>query len=165
MLELVPQVMMDANIVALYKNKGDRKDCSNYCSISPAQCCVKTFCSGCVKKDSCSCRSGLPIVIVGILSIEVNCRHSVVIRHLQEMYIWQERPLSSPLVISSWPLTLRPEVLDKTGCQPILLSIISALLEDMKGVNVRVVSWRQHIFESFLPSCLSMLLDHLKVEL
>ena len=30
----VPQDMRDANIVTLYKNKGDRSDCNNYIGIS-----------------------------------------------------------------------------------------------------------------------------------
>ena len=30
----VPQDMRDANIVTLYKNKGDRNDCNNYHDIS-----------------------------------------------------------------------------------------------------------------------------------
>ena len=32
--ENVPQDMRDANIVTLYKNKGDRGDCNNYRGIS-----------------------------------------------------------------------------------------------------------------------------------
>ena len=30
----VPQDMCDAKIVTLFKNKGDRSDCNNYCGIS-----------------------------------------------------------------------------------------------------------------------------------
>ena len=29
-----PQDMKDANIITLYKNKGDRGNCNNYCGIS-----------------------------------------------------------------------------------------------------------------------------------
>ena len=39
----VPQDMRDANIVTLFKNKGDRGDCNNYCSISLLNISSKLF--------------------------------------------------------------------------------------------------------------------------
>ncbi|XP_014787911.1 uncharacterized protein LOC106881903 [Octopus bimaculoides] len=39
----VPQDMRDANIIMLYKNKGDHSDCNNYCGISLLSTVGKTF--------------------------------------------------------------------------------------------------------------------------
>ena len=39
----VPQDMRDANIITLYKNKGDRSDCNNYRGISLLSIVGKTF--------------------------------------------------------------------------------------------------------------------------
>ena len=39
----VPRDMRDANIITLYKNKGDRSDCNNYRGISLLSIVGKTF--------------------------------------------------------------------------------------------------------------------------
>ena len=39
----MPQDMRDANIITLYKNKGDRSDCNNYRGISLLSIVGKTF--------------------------------------------------------------------------------------------------------------------------
>ena len=39
----VPQDMRDANIITLFKNKGDRSDCNNYCGISLLSIVGKAF--------------------------------------------------------------------------------------------------------------------------
>ena len=62
----------------------------------------------------------------------------------------------SPLVILLWPLTFRSDVLGKTECPPMLLSIIKAFLEDMTVLHVRALL---HGWQSITALCLGSLLS------
>ena len=61
----VPQDMKDANIVTLYKNKGDRGDCNNYRSISLLR---EAACPCCAEETPGACRQSLSRITVRISS-------------------------------------------------------------------------------------------------
>ena len=61
----VPQDMRDANIVTLYKNKGDRGDCNNYRGISP-QHRQQTLHQSCLDETAGVGRKNLPRVSMWI---------------------------------------------------------------------------------------------------
>ena len=79
--------MRDANIVTLYKNKGDRSDCNNYHGISllriigrvftrVALNCLHSLASHVYPKSQCGFRAGRPTVamIPSLRQLQDKCR-------------------------------------------------------------------------------------------
>ena len=132
----IPQDMRDANIVTLYKNKGDRSDCNNYRSISllsiigkafarVALARLQTLASRVYPESQCGFRSGRSTVDM-IFSI----------RQLQEKCQEQQMPLHIAFIdlTKAFDLVSRSglfKLLQKIGCPPHLLAIISSFHENM----------------------------------
>ena len=136
----IPQDMRDANIVTLYKNKGDRSDCNNYRGISLLNIVGKVFArvtlsrlqslASCVYPESqCGFRAGRSTVDM-IFSL----------RQLQEKCREQQQPLFLAFVdlTKAFDLVSRSglfHILQKIGCPPKLLAIMTSFHKDMHSTG------------------------------
>ena len=132
----VPQDMRDANIVTLYKNKEDRSDCNNYRGISLLSVVEKVFArvvlarlqslaSRVYPESQCGFRAGRSTVDM-IFSL----------RQLQEKCREQQKPLYIAFIdlTKAFDLVSRSglfSLLQKTGCPPKLLQMVTSFHEDM----------------------------------
>ena len=132
----VPQDMRDANIVTLYKNKGDRSDCNNYRGISLLSIVGKVFArvvltrlqslaSRVYPESQCGFRAGRSTVDM-IFSL----------RQLQEKCREQQKPLYIAFIdlTKAFDLVSRSglfSLLQKIGCPPRLLQMVISFHEDM----------------------------------
>ena len=132
----IPQDMRDANIVTLYKNKGDRSDCNNYRGISLLNIVGKVFArvtlsrlqslaSRVYPESQCGFRAGRSTVDM-IFSL----------RQMQEKCREQQQPLFLAFVdlTKAFDLMSRSglfQILQKIGCPPKLLAIIISFHKDM----------------------------------
>ena len=132
----VPQDMRDANIVTLYKNKGDRSDCNNYRGISLLSVVGKVFArvvlarlqslaSRVYPESQCGFRAGRSTVDM-IFSL----------RQLQEKCREQQMPLYIAFIdlTKAFDLVSRSglfSLLQKIGCPPRLLQMVTSFHEDM----------------------------------
>jgi len=132
----IPQDMRDANIVTLYKNKGDRSDCNNYRGISLLSIVGKAFArvvlarlqtlaSRVYPESQCGFRAGRSTVDM-IFSL----------RQLQEKCREQQMPLYIAFIdlTKAFDLVSRSglfRILNKIGCPPRLLAIITSFHENM----------------------------------
>jgi len=132
----VPQDMRDANIVTLYKNKGDRSDCNNYRGISLLSIVGKVFArvilarlqslaSRVYPESQCGFRTGRSTVDM-IFSV----------RQLQEKCREQQKPLYIAFIdlTKAFDLVSRSglfSLLQKIGCPPRLLQMVTSFHEDM----------------------------------
>ncbi|XP_063601126.1 uncharacterized protein LOC134777220 [Penaeus indicus] len=134
----VPQEMHDANIAALFKNKGDRSDCNNSCGISLLSTVGKAFArvvlnrlqllAECIYPEAqCRFRAGRSTIDM-IFSL----------RQLQEKCCKQRRLLYIAFIdlTKAFDLVSRNglfTLLQKIGCPPKLLRMIMSFHEDMQG--------------------------------
>ena len=134
----VPQDMRDANIVTLYKNKGDRGDCNNYRGISLLSVVGKVFArvvlgrlqslaSRVYPESQCGFRAGRSTVDM-IFSL----------RQLQEKCREQQKPLYIAFIdlTKAFDLVSRDGLfglLRKIGCPPRLLQMVTSFHEDMQS--------------------------------
>ena len=134
----IPQDMRDANIVTLYKNKGDRSDCNNYRGISLLSivgkvfarvvlCRLQALASRVYPESQCGFRAGRSTVDM-IFSL----------RQLQEKCQEQRMPLYIAFIdlTKAFDLVSRSGIfslLRKIGCPPHLLAVIRSFHEDMRS--------------------------------
>ena len=138
---LFPQDMRDANIITLYKNKGDRSDCNNYRGISLLSITGKLFARVVLKRLQVLAERVYPESQCGFRSNRSTVDMIFSIRQLQEKCREQRQPLYMAFIdlTKAFDLVSRDglfKVLHKIGCPPTLLSIIKSFHDDMKGTVV-----------------------------
>ncbi|KAL8568561.1 hypothetical protein ACOMHN_058498 [Nucella lapillus] len=89
----VPQDMHDANIITLYKNKGDRSDCNNYRGISLLSIVGKTFARVVLNKLQSLAKRVYPETQCGFRA-ERSTIDTFSLRQQQEKCLEQRRPCS-----------------------------------------------------------------------
>ena len=134
----VPQDMRDANIVTLYKNKGDRSDCNNYRGISLLSVVGKVFARVALTKLQILAERTLPESQCGFRTGRSTIDMIFSVRQLQEKCREQRRPLFIAFIdlTKAFDLVSRRglfNLLEKIGCPPKLLSVISSFHNNMKG--------------------------------
>ena len=134
----IPQDMRDANIVTLYKNKGDLSDCNNYHGISLLSIVGKVFprvtltrlqslASQVYPESQCGFRAGRSTVdmIFSLCQLQEKCRE-------------QQQPFFLPFMDLTKAFDLVSKsglinILQKIGCPPKLLAIITSFHQDMQS--------------------------------
>ena len=134
----VPQDMRDANIVTLYKNRGDRSDCNNYRGISLLSVVGKVFARVALTKLQILAERTLPESQCGFRTGRSTIDMIFSVRQLQEKCREQRRPLFIAFIdlTKAFDLVSRRglfNLLEKIGCPPKLLSVISSFHNNMKG--------------------------------
>ena len=134
----LPQGMRDANVVTLYKNKGDRSDCNNYRGTSLLSVVGKLFGHvACTRRHILAERT-LPESQGGFRTGRSTVDMILSVRQLQEKCREQRRPLFIAFVdlTKTFDLVSRRglfNILEKIGCPPKLLSVVSSFHNNMKG--------------------------------
>ena len=138
----VPRYMRDANIVTMYKNKGDRSDCNNYRGISLLSVVGKLFARVALTRLQILAERTLPESRCGRVASEREDPHDIdmifSVRQLQEKCREQRRPLFIAFIdlTKASDLVSRRRLfnlLEKIGCPPKLLSVISSFHNNMNG--------------------------------
>jgi hypothetical protein len=134
----VPEDMRNANIVTLYKNKGDRRDCNNYRGISLLSIVGKVFARVVLKRLQILAERVYPESQCGFRAERSTIDMIFSIRQLQEKCREQHMPLYLAFIdlTKAFDLVSRDglfAVLAKVGCPPKLLNIIRSFHDDMKG--------------------------------
>ena len=132
----IPQDMHDANIVTLYKNKGDRSDCNSYRGISllsiigkafarVALARLQTLASRVYPESQCGFRSGRSTVdmIFSIHQLQEKCQEQQMPLHIAFIDLTKVFDLVSRSGLF--------KLLQKIGCPPHLLVIISSFHKNM----------------------------------
>ena len=137
----VPQDMRDANVITLYKNKGDRGDCNNYRGISLLSVVGKVFARVVLKRLQVLAEQVYPESQCGFRANRSTVDMIFSLRQLQEKCREQRQPLFIAFIdlTKAFDLVSRDglfKILPKIGCPPRLLSIIRSFHEDMKGTVV-----------------------------
>ena len=137
----VPQDMRDANIVTLYKNKGDRSDCNNYRGISLLSIVGKLFARVALKRLQALAERVYPESQCGFRAGRSTIDMVFSLRQLQEKCREQRQPLFIAFIdlTKAFDLVSRDDlfkILAKIGCPPRLLSIIRSFHDNMKGTVV-----------------------------
>ena len=130
--------MRDANIVTLYKNKGDKGDCNNYRGISLMSITGKAFARIILKRLHLLATRVLPESQCGFRSGRSTIDMIFALRQVQEKCQEQNVPLHIAFVdltkafdtVSRSGLYM---VLEKIGCPPTLLQLIISFHNDMKA--------------------------------
>ncbi|XP_048004286.1 uncharacterized protein LOC125240437 [Leguminivora glycinivorella] len=134
----VPQDMRDANVVTLYKGKGDRGDCNNYRGISLLSIVGKAFARATLAKLQKLADRVYPEAQCGFRAQRSTVDMIFSLRQLQEKC----REQSSPLIVAFVDLnkafdTVSREglysVLVNIGCPPKLLKIVQSFHEGMEA--------------------------------
>ena len=134
----IPQNMKDANIVTLYKNKGDKGDCNNYRGISLLSITGKAFARIILKRLQLLASKVLPESQCGFRSGRSTIDMIFALRQVLEKSQEQQRPLHVAFVdltkafdtVSRSGLYM---VLEKIGCPPTLLQLIISFHSNMKA--------------------------------
>ena len=134
----VHQEMRYANIVTLYKNKGDRSDCNDYRGISLLSVVGKVFARVTLTKLQILPERTLPESQCGFRTGRSTIDMIFSVRQLQEKCREQRRPLFIAFIdlTKASDLVSRQglfNLLEKIGCPPKLLSVISSFHNNMKG--------------------------------
>jgi len=134
----VPHDMRDANIITLYKNKGDRSDCNNYRGISLLSIVGKAFARVILKRLQQLAERVYPESQCGFRAERSTIDMIFTVRQLQEKCREQQKPLYLAFIdlTKAFDLVSRKglfKLLEKIGCPPKLLSVIVSFHEDMKG--------------------------------
>ena len=134
----VPLDMPDANIVTLYKNKGDRSDCNTYRGSSLLSVVGKVFARVALTKLQILAERTLPGSQCGFRTGRSTIDMIFSVRQLQEKCREQRRPLFIVFIDLTKVFYLVSRrglfnLLEKIGCPPKLLSVISSFHNNMKG--------------------------------
>ena len=130
--------MRDANIVTLYKNKGDRGDCNNYHGISLLNIVGKLFTKVVLMKLRVLAERIYPGSQCGFRAKRATIDMIFSLRQLQEKCREQGKPLYVAFIdlTKAFDLVSREglfSILAKIGCPPTLPSIVKSFHDDMKG--------------------------------
>ena len=134
----IPQDMRDANIVTLYKNKGDRGDCNNYRGISLLSIVGKVYARVVLNRLQKLADRIYPESQCGFRAKRSTVDMIFSVRQLQEKCREQHKPLFMAFIdlTKAFDLVSRDglfRVLAKIGCPPKLLRITQSFHDDMKG--------------------------------
>ena len=130
--------MRDANIVTLYKNKGDRGDCNNYHGISLLNIVSKLFAKVVLMKLRVLAERIYPESQCKFRAKRTTVDMIFSLRQLQEKCREQRKPLYVAFIDlnKAFDLVSRDglfKILDKIGCPPTLISIMKSFHDNMKG--------------------------------
>ena len=134
----VPQDMRDANIITLYKNKGERSDCNNYRGISLLSIAGKIFARIILKRLQTLAERVYPESQCGFRGNRSTIDMIFSLRQIQEQSREQQQPLFMAFIdlTKAFDLVSREglfQLLARIGCPPKLLSIIKSFHTNMKG--------------------------------
>ena len=134
----IPQDMKDANIVTLYKNKGDRSDCNNYRGISLLSIVGKAFARVTLTRLQSLASRVYPESQCGFRAGRSTIDMVFSIRQMQEKCREQQMPLYIAFIdlTKAFDLVSRSglfQILEKIGCPPHLLAIIRQFHDNMQG--------------------------------
>ena len=134
----VPQDTKDANIVTLFKNKGDRHDCNNYRGISPLSIVGKLFARIVLHRLETLAKRIYPESQRGFRSKRSTVDMIFSVRQLQEKCREQNQPLYLAFIdlTKAFDLVSRAglfSMLPLIGCPPKLLSIVKSFHVGMRG--------------------------------
>jgi hypothetical protein len=115
--------MRDANIITLYKNKGDRSDCNNYRGISLLSIAGKLFARVALRRLQVIAENIYPESQCGFRAERSTIDMIISLRQLQEKSREQKQPLYIAFVdlTKAFDLVSRDglfKVLSKVGCPP-----------------------------------------------
>ena len=132
----VPQDMRDANIVTLYKNKGDRGDCNNYRGISLLSIAGKLFARIVLQRLQKLADRIYPESQCGFRTNRSTIDMIFSLRQLQEKCREQQQPLYLAFIdlTKAFDLVSRDglfKILPLIGCPPKLLSLIKSYHDGM----------------------------------
>ena len=130
--------MRDANIVTLYKNKGDKGDCNNYRGISLLNIISKLYPKVVLMKLRARAERIYPESQCGFRAKSATIDMIFSLRQLQEKCREQGKPLYVAFIdlTKAFDLVSRDglfKILAKIGCPPSLLSIVKSFHDNMKG--------------------------------
>ena len=130
--------MRDANIVTLYKNKGDRSDCNNYRGISLLSIVGKAFAWVLLKRLQLLADRIYPESQCGFRAKRSTVDMIFSLRQLQEKSREQRQPLFIAFIdlTKSFDLVSRSglfTLLQRIGCPPKLLQMIRSFHDNMQG--------------------------------
>ena len=134
----VPQDMRYSDIVTLYKNKGDRSVCNNYRGISLLSVVGKGFARVVLTKLQILAERTLPESQCGFRTGRSTIDMIFSVQQMQEKCREQRRPLFIAFIdfAKVFDLVSRRGIfnlLEKIGCPPKLLRVISSFHSNMKG--------------------------------
>ncbi|MCG8431359.1 MAG: reverse transcriptase family protein, partial [Candidatus Omnitrophica bacterium] len=134
----VPQDMRDANIITLYKNKGDRSDCNNYRGISLLSIAGKIFARVILKRLQTLAEQVYPEAQCGFRANRSTIDMIFSLRQVQEKCREQQQPLYMAFIdlTKAFDLVSRKglfQLLKKIGCPPKLHSIVESFHLDIIG--------------------------------
>ena len=132
----IPQDMRDANIVTLYKNKGDRSDCNNYRGISLLSIVGKVFARVALTRLQALASRIYPESQCGFRAGRSTIDMIFSLRQLQEKCQEQQMPLYIAFIdlTKAFDLVSRSglfSLLRKIGCPPRLLAVIISYHDNM----------------------------------
>ena len=130
--------MRNANIVTLYKNKGDRGDCNTSRGISILNIVGKLFAKVVLMKLRVLAERIYPESQCGFRAKRATIDMIFSLRQLQEKCTEQGKPLYAAFIdlTKAFDLVSRDglfKILAKIGCPPTLLSIVKSFHDNMKG--------------------------------
>ena len=134
----VPQDMRDSNIITLYKNKGDCRDCNNYRGISLLSIVGKTFTRVMLNRLQTLAECVYPEAQCGFQAERSMINMIFSLRQLQEKCREQRCPLYITFIdlTKGFDLISRSclfTLLHRIGCPPKLLRMITSFHKEMKG--------------------------------
>ena len=134
----IPQEMRDANIVTLYKNKGDRSDCNNYRGISLLSIVGKVFARVALTRLQALASNVYPESQCGFRAGRSTVDMIFSLRQLQEKCQEQQMPLYIAFIdlTKAFDLVSRSglfSLLKKIGCPPHLLAVIMSFHDNMQS--------------------------------
>ena len=134
----VPQELRDANIITLYKNKGDRTDCNNYRGISLLSIVGKAFARLILKRLQLLAERIYPESQCGFRTERSTVDMIFSLRQLQEKSREQRQPLYIAFIdlTKAFDLVSRSglfAILERIGCPPKLLKLIISFHDNMQG--------------------------------
>ncbi len=134
----VPQDMRDANIITLYKNKGDRSDCNSYRGINLLSIVGKIFARVVLYRLQVLAERVYPEAQCGFRSQRSTIDMIFSLRQLQEKCREQRQPLYIAFIdlTKAFDLVSRKglfTLLHRIGCPPKLLKMVTSFHDKMKG--------------------------------
>ena len=131
--------MRGANIVTLYKNKEDHSDCNNYCGISLLSIFGKVFAQVTLTRLQSLASQVYPKSQCGLRAGRSTVDMIFTLRQLQEKCREHQQPLFQAFVdlTKAFDLVSRSglfKILQKIGCPPKLLAIITSFHQDMQSM-------------------------------